>query len=560
MRVRAGDPADGGVFGEAAAAGEKKTVMISRATPELTDPLRSHTIWGLDTLQLHDRFWAARGVQVVRQGQPIELVSGAELYMLIDPHCLSIFRMGEIVDSFAWLRPELLMIRLHNTRERGYRERIVTDAHDRFQSFERHYGTGDFRLQRIGFTPSKKVAVRWQQNTEKKPWKGIRRSVAKDKQSAISVEGSVYDSDNHHEVNNFLRELVSRWKRPDTTISRAVARADAKRRDAAHATGAWVDAADAADPDGWAGRDRGAGAGLAAGRTQARRPGPLFIGPVWVGAGRDLSGVDSVVGPAVLWDAPERRPRVDKLEWNAIEPTKVLVRPTRVKTLSSLQRGSKRVFDIAFALAAGIPAAMLTPLIMLAIYLEDGRPFLFGHVRETRNGREFRCWKFRTMYNNAEHMKASLVQKNQADGPQFFIENDPRITRVGHVLRKLNFDELPQFWNVFRGEMSVVGPRPSPFKENQYCPPWREARLSVRPGITGLWQVNRSREEGKDFQEWIDYDIQYVENVSWKLDLWILAKQARNILMKGSAKKDAEVPKIAAASKVAAPAPPPPSA
>lgn len=507
--------------------------MISKATPEPTDPLRSHTVWGLDTTQLHDRFWAARGVQVVRQGQPIELVGGAELYMLVDPHCLSIFRMGKIVDSFAWLRPELLLVRLHNTRERGYRERVVTDEHGRFESFERHYGEGDWRLRRVAFTPSRKVAIRWQQDTQGSPWRTLRRSVPLEKRSAVSEDGSVYDSNDHAEVNDFLRELVSRWKRPDTTISRAVARADAKRRDAAHATGAWVDAADASDPDGWAGRPaEGFGGGLASGRNVQRPAGPRFIGPVWVGAGRDLSGVDSVVGPAVLWDAPDRRPGVDKLEWNAIEPTKVLVRPTRVKTLSSLQRGTKRVFDIAMAIALGLPAVMIFPFAMLAIYIEDGRPFFFGHVRESRNGREFRCWKFRTMYNNAEHMKASLVQKNQADGPQFFIENDPRITRVGKVLRKLNLDELPQLWNVFVGEMSIVGPRPSPFKENQFCPPWREARLSVRPGITGLWQVNRSREEGKDFQEWIEYDISYVENVSWKLDLWILAKQAKNILFK----------------------------
>ena len=499
---------------------------------EPTDPVKAHTVWGLDTLQLHDRFWAARGVQVVRQGQPIELVGGAELYMLVDPHCLSIFRMAEIVDSFAWLRPELLLVRLHNTRERGYRERVVTDGDDRFQSFERHYGSGDWRLRRVAFTPSRKVAVRWQQGAEGNPWQKLRKSVPLDKRTAVSVEGSVYDSDHHDEVNDFLRELVSRWKRPDTTIPRAVARADAERRDAAAATGAWVDAADASDPDGWAGRGNAGGLGLSKGRQRRNAKGPRFIGPVWVGAGRDLSGVDSVVGPAVLWDAPDRRPRVEKLEWNAIEPTKVLVRPTRVKKLSSLQRGSKRVFDVAMAVALGVPSALLFPFIMVAIYIEDGRPFFFGHVRESRNGREFRCWKFRTMYNNAEHMKASLVQKNQADGPQFFIENDPRITRVGRVLRKLNLDELPQFLNVFKGEMSIVGPRPSPFKENQYCPPWREARLSVRPGITGLWQVNRSREEGKDFQEWIEYDIAYVENVSWKLDLWILAKQAKNIVMR----------------------------
>jgi len=100
------------------------------------------------------------------------------------------------------------------------------------------------------------------------------------------------------------------------------------------------------------------------------------------------------------------------------------------------------------------------------------------------------------MRKDAEELKAKLKAQNQADGPQFFIDNDPRLTSVGKVLRKYNLDELPQFINVLRGHMSVVGPRPSPRHENQYCPPWREARLSVRPGITGLWQIHRTRVRG----------------------------------------------------------------
>ena len=93
---------------------------------------------------------------------------------------------------------------------------------------------------------------------------------------------------------------------------------------------------------------------------------------------------------------------------------------------------------------------------------------------------------------------------------------------MGKWMRRFNIDELPQFLNVLVGHMSVVGPRPSPHSENQYCPAWRETRLSTRPGITGLWQVLRSRREGLDFQEWIRYDIQYVETMSWRLDLWLI--------------------------------------
>src|SRR5678816_4224778 len=122
---------------------------------------------------------------------------------------------------------------------------------------------------------------------------------------------------------------------------------------------------------------------------------------------------------------------------------------------------------------------------------------------------------------DAEKRKQELLAqgKNQADGPQFYMERDVRVTRVGRFLRKTRIDELPQFFNVLRGHMSVVGPRPSPFKENQYCPAWREARLSVRPGITGLWQVSRTRSKGQDFQEWIKFDIEYVRQGGWMLDL-----------------------------------------
>ncbi len=128
------------------------------------------------------------------------------------------------------------------------------------------------------------------------------------------------------------------------------------------------------------------------------------------------------------------------------------------------------------------------------------------------------------MRKNAESMVIQLQDQNKADGPQVFIENDPRVTRVGRVLRKLQIDELPQLWNVLRGDMSLVGPRPSPDRENQFCPAWREIRLSVRPGITGLWQVRRTRAAGEDFQEWIKYDIEYVQRASFLLDIKILFK------------------------------------
>ncbi len=134
------------------------------------------------------------------------------------------------------------------------------------------------------------------------------------------------------------------------------------------------------------------------------------------------------------------------------------------------------------------------------------------------------------MRRDAESMVAELQALNKADGPQVFIENDPRVTRIGRMLRKTQIDELPQLWNVIRGDMSFVGPRPSPERENQFCPAWREMRLSVRPGITGLWQLRRTRTPGEDFQEWIKYDVEYVRTASTLLDLKVVFLTAFQIL------------------------------
>ncbi|HVX84430.1 MAG TPA: sugar transferase [Phycisphaerae bacterium] len=195
---------------------------------------------------------------------------------------------------------------------------------------------------------------------------------------------------------------------------------------------------------------------------------------------------------------------------------------------------AKRLFDIAFALFALLITLPICAVVALIIKAYDRGPIFFSHKREGLHGRPFGCVKFRTMVRNAHELQAKLRQQNEVDGPQFKLAYDPRITPIGHFLRKTNIDELPQFFNVLAGQMSVVGPRPSPFNENQLCPPWREARLSVKPGITGLWQVSRSRQRGAaDFQEWIMYDTQYVERRSMTLDLKILLLTIKELFGKG---------------------------
>ena len=184
----------------------------------------------------------------------------------------------------------------------------------------------------------------------------------------------------------------------------------------------------------------------------------------------------------------------------------------------------KRVMDI---VASAIALAVLSPLLAVVAILikrDSPGPVFFTHRREQRGGKEFPCLKFRTMTSDAHQQQRELYLQNAVDGPQFKMGDDPRVTRLGLKLRAWNIDELPQLLNVLAGQMSLVGPRPSPFRENQICVPWRRARLSVQPGITGLWQVCRSpdRSSGGDFHEWIYYDIAYVRHFSIWLDIKIL--------------------------------------
>jgi lipopolysaccharide/colanic/teichoic acid biosynthesis glycosyltransferase len=462
---------------------------------------KSRTIWGLDPVALHHRFWAAHGIQVVRQGEPSEIVSHAELYLLTDPRSLVLFRMTSVIDVLNWLKPQVLFLRLHDRRERGYREKVITDGNNRFLRFQRLYdGSEDLRLARAVLTPERELARLWQSSPDPLTgWRRLRRYTPRHERSTLSIDGSVFDRSVDREVATFLRDLTAAWSHPDSTIGRAKP----------FEPQVWKDPQSVIDPE-------------------AR-----FIGPVWVGAGRKIDGGTTIVGPAIIWDDPASRPPTEEIQWLTIEPRDI-TRQAAVRDLTAVSRAFKRGFDITFSLGVLMVTIWAYPLIMLAIWLDDGRPFFFTHRRESAGGREFSCIKFRSMRKNAEQQRAQLQAQNQADGPQFYIENDPRLTKIGRVLRKYNLDELPQFINVLLGDMSVVGPRPSPRVENQYCPPWRDARLSVRPGITGLWQIHRTRRSGTDFQEWIKYDIEYVENRSWRLDLWIIWKTITQVFRKVS--------------------------
>ena len=193
------------------------------------------------------------------------------------------------------------------------------------------------------------------------------------------------------------------------------------------------------------------------------------------------------------------------------------------RPIRGIHAALKRALD---ATLAALGLLVMSPLIALAAFasrLESKGPIFYGDPREGLGGRVFRCWKLRTMGVGAHAAQLDFRAIDTTDGPHFKVDRDPRVTRVGRVLRALNVDELPQLFNVLVGDMSLVGPRPSPFRENQVCVPWREARLSVRPGITGLWQVCRHNRADGDFHQWIEYDLLYVQHASFWLDLKILA-------------------------------------
>jgi len=194
----------------------------------------------------------------------------------------------------------------------------------------------------------------------------------------------------------------------------------------------------------------------------------------------------------------------------------------------------KDVFD---RVAAAILLAAISPIIVMVAFLikvTSKGPVLFKQVRQGLRGRPFALYKFRTMVSNAEQLKAELEVLNEMDEIVFKIENDPRITRLGRVLRKWSIDELPQLFNVLKGEMSLVGPRPMLHTEIDKFRYWQRRKLSVKPGLTCLWQV--SGRSNLRFEEWMQLDLEYIDNWSLTLDLRILLNTIPVVLTAKGAK------------------------
>ncbi|MGE3109766.1 MAG: sugar transferase [Phycisphaerales bacterium] len=455
------------------------------------------TTWGLSRAELHDRYWASRGVQVVRRGVTSVTAKGPSLYLLVDSDELVIFELARPLKLLNTLKPHCVRLRVVDKHDEGYEERVHTDESGRLIAIRRHYRAATRCTSRVYLTPDAGLAQKWAQSQS---MTDARRLVhpTKNRQRAYpySCEGMVMERGVEGDMDRLTSALLRHWRAPGQTLESVYQ----------YEPGVWVHETAVID-------------------DTAR-----IVAPAWIGAGVRLGADRIVLGPKVLSDAPEVHVAAGAVSWDEIRLPHWRLTPRLGR--SPLRVLSKRLFDIGCALAVLLVTLPIYPVVCLLIYLEDGRPFFFAHKRQTLGGREFPCYKFRSMRRDAEQIKARLQAVNQCDGPQFYAKDDPRVLKIGKILRRTHIDELPQFYNILMGHMSVVGPRPSPDKENQYCPAWREGRLSVRPGLTGLWQVKRTRAPESDFQEWIRYDLEYVQHECWRMDIWIMLQTFSAVLRK----------------------------
>lgn len=472
--------------------------MTAELGPEVATPQHAATlpprVWGLSAADAHDRYWATKHVAIIRPGSALPH-KGPALFLLVDRHEAVLFETAPVLKRLNALKPRALRIRIQDTHPHPYAEVVESDGNGGFLAIRRVYRARTRLSAHVWLTPDRKVAAAWAQAPDRAAAReALRALVRRDRSGSISLKGDVFDLSTPKDATALVNALVSQWRSPHTLVEDIYQ----------FAPGVWLHE-DVDVP-----------------------PGVRLIGPVWIGAGVVLTSGDVLIGPCTVPDAPGEHPPVGEVDWEALNVPEYRILPRIPRRRPG--RVAKRLFDIGFSLLVLAMTLPLYPFIMAAIWIEDGWPPFFAHPRQTIFGRTFPCYKFRTMCRNAEQLKTRLVAANVCDGPQFFIQDDPRLLKVGRILRKFQLDELPQFWNVLLGHMSVVGPRPSPDKENQFCPAWREARLSVRPGITGLWQVRRTRAPATDFQEWIRYDLEYVQRASWRLDMWIIFQTIRRIV------------------------------
>jgi exopolysaccharide biosynthesis polyprenyl glycosylphosphotransferase len=237
-------------------------------------------------------------------------------------------------------------------------------------------------------------------------------------------------------------------------------------------------------------------------------------------------GVETRILPS-LWEPDSDRVRVEQFQG-------IPFLTLQVNNFNAAGLFYKRIIDIIGGLVGCFIFLAMYPFVAIAIKLDSPGPVLFKQKRVGKNGRTFQLLKFRSMYQDAEERKKALLAHNQMSGLLFKLENDPRITRVGKFLRKTSIDEFPQFVNVLKGEMSLVGTRPPTSDEVEHYSYSHRRRISAKPGITGLWQIS-GRNKIKDFEEVVELDCKYLENWRFWDDIKILFKTIFVVLQRKGA-------------------------
>ncbi len=472
-------------------------IVAAEQIGEISDlDVRVQRCFGAEARDLHDLYWASRRICVIRRGVGRDVPQGPSLYLLVEPNDLVLFDPKPALTRLRRARATIVRLRLRSSSPaRSFRERVHVNRDGTLDAIRREYADRSIALARAWLTPDTGSARAWAQpQSRSAALSKIRQRAPKAATASLAIDASFsqHDRGSNDET---MRELVRTWHRVGSVFPDVY--------ELRH--GVWIHRTASIDPD-------------------AR-----VVPPVWIGANAAISSDSPVVGPAIVADGGGAEPPdTEAIDWGALRAPSWRLSGTAGQRM--IRRTSKRVFDIVFSLCVLAVTLPFYPLIILAIALEDGWPPFFAHKRQSMKGKPFGCLKFRTMCKNADKIKSEILPSNEVTGPQFYVKNDPRVLRVGSILRRCQIDEFPQFFNVLLGHMSVVGPRPSPDNENQYCPAWREMRLGLRPGVTGLWQVKRTREPETDFQEWIRYDLEYVQHQSWRMDIWIIIQTIKRVI------------------------------
>ncbi len=340
-------------------------------------------VWGLDAIALHDRWWASRRVQVVRRSVAPAAPTGPRLYLLLDRHDLVIFDLDRVTARLAWLGPRAMRLRLTDSEAQAYVERTIGDADGRFVAVRRVYQAASRWTHRAWLTTDPRLARLWAASFgSRDAWRSFLETADREQFASAVCPARVFDAARPREVRECLRLLLDRFATP----------------------GEALDGVYEFQPRVWAHE------------SAIIEPGARVVAPAWIGAGVRLRSDAVVIGPDVLADDASVVADPGPIDWDAAHIPGRRAAAGRPRH-RRWRRTSKRAFDVAFSLAVLVGTLPLYPLIILAIALEDGWPPFFAHRRQTTRGREFPCYKFRTMCKDAEKMKAQLAARNVCDGP-----------------------------------------------------------------------------------------------------------------------------------------------